>query len=245
MRLGLTSLLVVAPLAALAIYACDGESDGLGGLCVAGDQIFCRCKGGDPGTKPCSPDGNSFGECAPCEDRESNGPAAQSNEESASTGGPGGGTPGDKPLFAKCMDDSECQSVTCRQNYCTKVCEKVSDCPYPQSECVKYESESVCMPACQTAVDCQPYDAPPSMCGYTQAVDAWDVTVCANWGSAHKVMPVDTDCVPFDHEACNLGYPNREIVCPQTGVCTKGCFTNDDCPTGKTCSAQGSLGNCQ
>jgi hypothetical protein len=32
-------------------------------LCTPGDNIFCRCPGGSAGTKECSADGMSFGEC--------------------------------------------------------------------------------------------------------------------------------------------------------------------------------------
>jgi hypothetical protein len=239
-------LFVATPVLVLAsLHACKSEE--VAGLCNPGDEIFCRCRGGDPGTKPCQEDGNTFGECGPCEERPTTGPGEQgSPASSSSSSGPGGGTPGEKPLFATCMDDSECESLTCRHNYCTKTCDKITDCPYPQSECVRYgDGDTICLAACETAVDCTPYGAPPSMCGFTNAIDTWWVTVCANWGAEHKVMPVDTDCVQFDHEACNLGYPNREIVCPTTGVCSKGCFVNDDCPVGKTCSAQGAFGQCQ
>jgi hypothetical protein len=36
-----------------------------------------------------------------------------------------------------------------------------------------------------------------------------------------------------------------EAVCTEQGVCAAGCYVNNDCPMGQTCSAQGSLGNCQ
>lgn len=32
-------------------------------LCTPGDEIFCKCRGGDAGTKTCQADGNSFAEC--------------------------------------------------------------------------------------------------------------------------------------------------------------------------------------
>ena len=32
-------------------------------LCVPGENIFCRCRGGAAGTKECLSDGNSFGPC--------------------------------------------------------------------------------------------------------------------------------------------------------------------------------------
>jgi hypothetical protein len=241
--------LVLSAALSLGAWMAHGcTDDGAAGLCSPGDEIFCRCRGGDPGTKPCAEDGNSFGECLPCEGRETTGEGGEStsSNQGGFGPGPGGGTPGDKPLFAQCMDDQECESSTCRNNYCTKNCEQPSDC-LPKAECVETESDgTICLAVCETAADCEPYEAPPSMCGFATAVDTWWVTVCANWGGAHQVMPVDTDCAPaFDHEACNLGYPHKEIVCAATGVCTKGCFTNDDCAEGISCSTQGALGNCQ
>jgi hypothetical protein len=240
------ALLGAGLLLAGVVPGCDGETAGVLGLCNPGDEIFCRCKGGAPGTKACKEDGETFGECLPCDERETTGPAGQTSSGAASSSstGAGGGTPGDKPLFAQCQGDADCESAMCRQSYCTQGCDQVSDCPYPQSECVSFAGENACMATCQTAVDCLPYGAPPSLCGFTKAVDNWDVTVCAGWGDQHLLMPVGTDCVPFDHEACNLGYSNREIVCSQIGLCTQGCFTNDDCSPNISCSSQGALGTC-
>ncbi len=159
--------------------------------------------------------------------------------------GQGGGTTGVEPLLATCDQDGDCQSGMCRFRACTKPCSWVSDCPYPSSECVVYEPDlTICMPTCQTAVDCASYQAPPSMCGFTKAIDNWDVIVCADWGSAHQLMPIGSDCLPFDHPACNLGYQERELVCSAQGVCAVGCYVNVDCPAGQICSGGGSLGTC-
>jgi hypothetical protein len=159
--------------------------------------------------------------------------------------GEGGGPLGNKALFASCNASSECQSGMCKDRYCTKACNVVSDCPWPQSECVELAPQNAyCMPTCNTASDCTLFGAPPSKCGYTQAVDNWDVTVCRDWGSAHLLMPAGTDCLPFDHDQCNLGYSGMQNVCTEQGICAKGCYLNGDCPQGKTCSGQGSLGNC-
>ncbi len=239
---------------------CDGESLPADQLCAAGENIFCRCPGGAPGTKTCVESGDAFGECAPCTDRPSSGPGQQGAGGfglgpgaggfgavggGSEVGGGGGGT-GTLALLSPCMADNECQSGVCRFNFCTMPCSTVSECPYPQSECVPFDSSTtICMPTCRTAVDCVLFEAPPSRCGFTRAVDNWDVTVCAEWGAAHQLMPPGTDCLPFDHPACNLGYQQMEAVCTEQGVCAKGCYVNADCPAGKTCSAQGALGNCQ
>jgi hypothetical protein len=257
-RQGLSALLVALAVVALGVEVAvlgsgcdDGESLPAGQLCQPGENIFCRCPGGAPGTKACVPTGDAFDECGPCEDRPASGPG---NQGAGGFGlGPGGGGgdigvggTGSEPILSPCEGDGECQSGMCRFNFCTTACTKVSDCPYPDSECVEFDdSTTICMPTCETAIDCVLFTAPPSKCGYTQAVDNWDVTVCAEWGTNHHLMPVGTDCLPFDHDACNLGYQQMQSVCTEQGVCAEGCYVNADCPMGKTCSAQGSLGNCQ
>jgi len=130
--------------------------------------------------------------------------------------------------------------------YCTKACATVSECPFPQSECVAAMAQpAICMPTCSTAVHCALYGAPKSKCGYTQAIDNWGVTTCADWEQNHQLTPLSSDCLPFDHDACNLGYPGKERVCVEQGICAKGCYLNTDCPQGTTCSSQGTLGNCK
>ncbi len=42
-------------------FACDGET--LETTCDPGTEVFCKCRGGDEGTKTCLDDGESFGEC--------------------------------------------------------------------------------------------------------------------------------------------------------------------------------------
>ena len=235
-------------------------------FCYAGATIFCRCPGGAPGTKVCKSDGSAFGECSDCQPRPSD-PGSSSSSSGSSTssssssssssgglggaggsggGGQGGGSTGVEPLLASCDDDGDCQSGMCRHHFCTKPCSWVSECPYPSSECVTYEPGlTICMPTCDTAIDCSAYQAPPSMCGFTKAVDNWDVTVCADWGNDHQLMPPGSDCLPFDHPVCNLGYQHRELVCSAQGVCAVGCYVNSDCLPSESCSTSGSLGTCQ
>jgi hypothetical protein len=255
----------------LMAYGCAEEGEEIPEfLCNPGENIFCRCPGGDPGTKRCLDSGQAFEECEPCEPRPTTGPAQQSSS-GVGAGGPGAGGPGaggpgaggpggfgaggagagggglgDQPLLAPCDGNGDCQSGLCIFNYCTQVCALVSECPYPQSECVPFDaSTTLCMPTCATALDCAPFDAPPSQCGFAQAVDNWDVTVCAEWGGNHQLMPAGTDCLPFDHPACNLGYQQQQAVCTEQGICAQGCYVNNDCPQGTTCNGGGSLGNCQ
>jgi hypothetical protein len=259
-------VLLLAGFGLLALLADGCKDDGAlaeGALCTPGENIFCRCLGGHPGTKSCNDDGDAFGECLPCDPRPTTGPGQQSSSSGSSVGGAGpgaggggpgvgGGGTGDAPLLSYCDSNGDCQSGMCRFHYCTMPCTLISECPYPASECVDVEhaencneGDCYCMPTCSTAVDCALYNAPPSLCGYTQAIDNWDVTVCAEWGANHALMPFDTDCLPFDHDACNLGYQGREVICSEQGICAKGCYLNVDCPMGKTCSSQGALGQCQ
>src|SRR5437762_2167519 len=50
--------------AGLVAFSCapgsDSQSDT---LCQPGENIFCRCKGGAPGTKTCHSSGNTFAHC--------------------------------------------------------------------------------------------------------------------------------------------------------------------------------------
>jgi hypothetical protein len=214
------------------------------GLCTPGENIFCRCPGGDAGTKRCNDAGDGFNECEPCRPRDGVGGGSDVGP-SASSSGAGGGESG-RELLRPCLEGSECLSGTCENNYCTIECEKVSDCPFPVSECVPWAGGTICMPVCTTATDCELYGAPPSVCGYSPAIDNWSVTVCANWGGDHDLLPAGTDCPPLDHETCNLGYLGRANVCTPEGVCDEGCFSEGDCGADEDCSSQGDdLGECR
>lgn len=251
LQLHLTAIVVVVGLGLF--YGCDGGDEGEpAGLCNPGENIFCRCPGGAPGTKACAPSGDDFGECAPCDDRPSSGPGVGGYGDGGyawggfGVGGDGGVVTGDTPLLEACESGDECQTGLCVSSFCTRPCATVSQCPYPDSECVPRGDQALCMPTCQTAGDCAPFSAPPSACGYAQAIDNWDVTVCFDWGDEHQLMPELTDCNEFDHTACNLGYQERELVCNEQGLCVTGCFVNADCPASQKCSGQsGSFGQCQ
>ena len=211
-------------------------------LCDPGENIFCRCPGGDPGTKQCNEAGDGFGSCDFCEARGGGDGDGDGDGDGPSTG-PGG--TGDLALLRPCTSSADCASGLCESNYCTTPCEKVSDCEFPVAECVPWGEGAVCMPACTTASDCEVYGAPPSLCGFAPAIDNWTVTVCSNWGDLHQLIPEATDCPPLDHEACNLGFAGRERVCSEQGVCETGCFKESDCPADQDCSSPGdTVGEC-
>jgi hypothetical protein len=217
------------------LIACEEEP--LGTLCDPSSKIFCRCPGGEPGKKECSAQGDAFGSCEGCKDRPDGVGGGSSSTGSA---GQGGGA----PLYRTCETGDSCESGFCQSGYCTVPCSKVSDCEYPVAECVPFGGQTYCMPTCKTAVDCEPFGAPQSKCGYAPAVDNWGVTTCAHWGAEHALVPDDTDCTPFEHEDCNLGYGGREKVCNEQGLCKTGCFTGADC-TAASCSSDGTeLGTC-
>jgi hypothetical protein len=219
----------------VALAASCGEEE-QGTLCEPKSEIFCRCPDGGPGKKTCSEAGDAFGSCKGCKER----------DESLGGGSPvgEGGFGGGAALYRVCSTGDQCESGFCQSGYCTLPCAKVSDCEYPIAECVPFAGQTICMPTCKTAIDCEPFGAPQSRCGYAPAIDNWGVTTCAHWGAEHQLVPDDSDCTPFEHQDCNLGYDGREKVCTAAGVCKTGCFTGADCSAG-TCSSDGSeLGSC-
>jgi hypothetical protein len=230
------------PLVGLALAFAGCPEEPLETLCDPGTEIFCRCKGGDPGTKTCDSAGQAFAECGPCEPRDEPVGAGGSPGTTTTGGNEGGGA----PLMRACAGPEECESGLCEFGYCTINCTKVSDCDSPAAECVPFAGKTVCMPSCETAVDCETYGAPPSGCGYAPAIDNWDVTVCSNWEAQHALVPDGTDCAPLSHVECNLGYLGRSKVCSAEGVCATGCFTDADCTTDQECDGSGSaLGQCK
>lgn len=236
----LPALAAAALFAMFGYAACGGLSEDA--ICQPGTTIFCRCPGGDPGEKACSDDGLTFGECGGCKDR----PDLGGGDVGGGSGVGGGGNPDGAPLYRPCSDGLECESGLCRYGYCTHACQKVSDCEYGVAECVPFGGVAVCMPHCDTVLDCEPYGTPPSMCGYAAAIDNWGVTVCAHWGAEQELVPNESDCTPFEHADCNLGYAHRQKVCSQEGLCKSGCFSDLDCPSGESCDSDATaVGGCK
>lgn len=244
------------------IAACGGGSGGSGGgtptiTCDPGENIFCRCPGGDPGTKTCNGDGHSFAACVTrsgaCPDISSS--SSSSGGGTGGTGGTGGvggtggiggtgGTGGALGGFLDaCGNDAECESNQCRYGYCTKDCAKFDECTLGVGECISFMSEQICMPVCTDTGDCLDTYANPSACGYTTAVDGTPVTTCSDWLQSLKVPPEGTNC--DGDQGCHLGNNGVQSVC-SFGACTKGCYEPSDCPTNTSCSSNGStMGTCQ
>jgi hypothetical protein len=80
------------------------------------------------------------------------------------------------------------------------------------------------------------------MCGYAPAVDDVPNTICAYWDPEPALPPDGSACATTPE--CNLGNSHRQAVCDESGACKKGCFEDNDCSTGTTCSSQSALGTC-
>lgn len=214
--------------------ACSGDGGEL--LCDPGANIFCRCRGGEGGTKRCADDGRSFGSCSttlgPCEEASST--SSTSGTASSSTGGSTSG----KKLLEPCTKGTDCKSGSCRMGYCTKDCASWTECIDEADDvfgdCVRIENQQHCVPYCVIQDECYEYSG-VSACGYTMAVDAYPVVVCADWPTGTPPLPPDgTECV--DDLQCNLGLFGKERVC-EFEKCFGGCHSDDDCAEGSTCSS--------
>lgn len=249
-------------LGASALLAACGSSTGggtggnaTGGIitCDPGENIFCRCPGGQAGTKACKADGQSFDACVtregPCSaipSTTSSSSSSSSSTTSSSGGGMGGmGTGGAAPggFLEPCGMDTDCESMKCRFGYCSKDCAKFDECTLGVGECILFMGEQFCMPVCGATGDCVATYGNPSACGYTTAVDGTPVTTCCDWLTQLKVPPEGTNCM--DDISCNLGNMGAQAVC-SFETCTKGCYVAGDCPTNTMCSSNGStLGSCK
>jgi hypothetical protein len=246
-----SSILVLAILV-LAILAGSCKGAPPAPLCVAGENIFCRCPGGEAGTKTCKADGQSFeacvtraGACAAIPDTTASSSAASSSSGGGGGGGTGGGGTGGGaplPLYQPCGADADCESGKCLDGYCTKDCAKFDDCTLGTGECIQFLGGQFCMPVCIDNTDCEDVYGAPSACGYTKAVDGTPVTTCADWEGALMLPPAGTNC--SDDVDCNLGHTGVQMVC-SSQTCKKGCFSQMDCPVNTTCTSSGAtLGSC-
>lgn len=226
-------------------------------LCDPGENIFCRCRGGEAGTKTCRSSGKSFEDCVtdtgPCteipETTATTAETATTADTTTSTGsstsassGSGGAPPQYAAYLEPCASDGDCESGICPMGYCTHDCDSYQDCIDGDTygDCFALilgeDYYQICVPYCNAGQSvCDAYGA-PSTCDSGLAVDGAQFNVCADW------PPYGTDCA--DDYACHLGIDGSERVCA-FGACTEGCYAKSDCPNGKTCSSSGSLGQCQ
>jgi hypothetical protein len=234
-------LLAPALFAAAALASCSKGNQGSGStgqtICDAGENIFCRCPGGEAGTKQCKADGLSFEECVT---REGACLPIGSPTSSSSSGGGGSGA---HEYLGTCKDDRDCIDTYCLYGYCTKDCAKFDDCTLGAGECVTFSDGQFCMPVCTITADCEAAYGSDSQCGYTTAVDGFPVTTCATWGASLLLPPEGSDC--SDDLQCNLGNEGVQSACTTEG-CLKGCFVEFDCPVNTSCSSDGEfLGSCE
>lgn len=200
-------------------------------LCAPGENIFCRCRGGDAGTKQCKGDGMSFEECV-----------SDDGRCDEASGEPLGGDSTGKLLFEPCEDDAECSTGLCAMGFCTRDCATYTECSDPAAEvygdCVALLQ--LCVPYCETQTDCGLYGE-PSGCGYTVATDAYAVVVCADWLDGPP-LPLDGFLCATDDE-CHLGVEGAERVC-QFDQCMTGCHAPADCSAGGSCLTSTQPGTC-
>jgi hypothetical protein len=213
-------------------------------LCCAGDNIFCKCQDGSEGTKTCSEDGKSFGQCFTSDGacREIPETTSTTDPTSSSTGGAGGGGSGSKILLEPCADASECRSGQCENGYCTRPCESYMDCSEPPAngDCAEIGGEKLCVSYCNSINDCTVY-GPDSKCSGVQAFDdpMFCFGACADWPTA-KAVPDGCPCM--EDSNCHLGLNAQQLICIFQ-VCSEGCAEMADCPNGKMCS--GEPGHCE
>jgi len=209
-------------------------------VCDPGEQIFCRCLGGEAGTKTCQGDGASFSNCATA-----NGPCPQVSytsggvvfPSSAATGG------GSLALYYPCMHDGDCASGSCPMGYCSQPCAVAKDCKIGTGVCVQYAGATGCLAGCRLDSECKTLYGGSSECGYTQTIDGTPVAACAAWKSNLKLPPLGASCK--DNIDCSLGHSGSQEVCNLL-KCVKGCYTADDCPINTNCSGKsGVLGACK
>jgi hypothetical protein len=221
--------------------------------CDPGEQIFCRCLGGEAGTKTCNADGDGFESCAtvtgacPIISFQSGGGTfssvtsggSSSSGQTSSSSGTGGGT---LPLYYPCMRDEMCISGSCPMGYCSQPCQDAKDCKVGYGVCVNYEGIPTCLAGCRLESECNTLYGAASACGFTKTVAGVSVAACANWDSKLKLPPLGSPCT--DNIDCDLGHPGVQEVC-SLQKCVKGCYTPDDCPINTACSGKGGmLGTC-
>lgn len=225
--------------------ACSGDDGDGDTFCDKGTVTYCRCRGGDPGTRQCNEDGSDFDACISddtleeCEEIPISPTETDTGTDTGTgTGGAGGGGSGSKALFEACVEPGECKSGNCGMGFCTQPCASWEECVDGtiQGECTTPPGfGATCVPYCVDQSDCDVY-GPPSVCGYGLATDGFSIIVCADWGAELSLPPEGWECVgDLD---CNLGHPGVERIC-LFEQCTTGCFAQTDCPASTTCSASG------
>jgi hypothetical protein len=63
----------------------------------------------------------------------------------------------------------------CDLGYCTKACDKPSECGYPEGECVIVGTQGRCLASCVSDDTCSTFDL---VCDTGSAIDGWEVSVC-------------------------------------------------------------------
>lgn len=278
---------------AITFVAC-GDS-GTEPECEPGLEVFCKCRGGVPGTKTCLDDGFSYGECAttegPCPeipDTTSSGPTmiCTPDEEqtcSCDTGeegtklcssdglsfgdcttasGPCGSTmTGTKLLYETCAAGGECLTGVCEGGYCTRSCEDFTVCIDADNDifngdCIVLEggAKQLCAPYCIEQGECAVFGV-DSVCGGALTLDEpepgihYSFAACANWGEDVIGLPYGTLCDEngdvsyldsIVNMPCDIGLEGAQTICAFS-ECSQGCEEDADCPS-FDCAVNESLG---
>ena len=234
-------------LSAVGATTCGGDASDDDSLCVPGENIFCRCRGGAAGTKLCLADGNGFAACeslsGACDEQPGGGVGGGSGEIS----GAGGSAPPPAPgeLLAVCSSVTDCKSGSCPMGFCTKSCESYQDCapaePAAPGDCINFDGEALCVPYCVQQSDCSDFGESTS-CGFTNDSNPpYPVVVCAAWGDNIDLPPDGYPPEGFECVSdlvCNLGLTGVERICTE-GDCGDGCHSASDCPDQVMCSSTG------
>lgn len=231
-------------LSAVTATTCGGDANE-DTLCTAGENIFCRCRGGAAGTKLCI-DGHTFAECESlsgvCDEQPGGGVGG-----GGQISGAGGSAPPPAPgeLLAACTSADECKSGSCPMGFCSKSCQTYEDCAPPEpaapGDCINFDGDALCVPYCVQQSDCSAFGE-STLCGFTEDSNpTYPVVVCAAWGDKLDLPPdgyppEGYDCI--SDLVCNLGLNGVERICVD-GDCGDGCHVASDCPDAGMCTSSG------
>lgn len=242
MRLSAACFLLVAGVALSGVAAsCSdaAEDDGNSkeAFCEPGLLSYCKCRGDRAGTRECNEKGSAFLECV----ADDGGACEEILEGEGGAGSEGG-------LYLPCTIDEDCEGeAVCAMGFCTHSCDHFTQCAPPLGDCVAFQGASLCLPRCQSQIECNQSFGPLSKCSYTADLippAGVGFTGCADWPGDPVLPPDGYHCkteAALDDEKCHLGLEAVERICVGAGICGPGCHQASDCPAGTSCDAGASI----